>query len=179
LHQDDTAFYPRGRCQTLLCILCPAADLPRCAYEISVSYLPNDMSPDPTKSRPCLECMPHLPSASLGAPSQPAIKEQQTIISNLQREWRTLSRWYVWGKGADARCIACCKTTSASGLCVSQRLVKLLGELLTVRDLAADASGMHLCRLHTHKPKRLPCAELLNHVGSHELPVPTVLHPLA
>lgn len=56
------------------------------AYEILVSCLPDDMSPDPTKSRPCLECMPHLPSASLGAQSQPAIKKQQTIISNLQQE---------------------------------------------------------------------------------------------
>ena len=31
----------------------------------------------------------------------------------------------------------------------------------------------------THTATELPCAELLNHVGSHELPVPIVLHLLA
>ena len=59
------------------------------------------------------------------------------------------------------------------------RPAKLLGELFAVRDLAADVRGMHLGRLHMRKPTRSPCAELLDHVGSHELPVPTVLHPLA
>ncbi len=64
----------------LLCILCLAADLARCAYRHLVSCLPNDMSPDPAESGPCQQCMPHFPSASLGAQSQPAGKTQQTII---------------------------------------------------------------------------------------------------
>ena len=64
---------------------------------------------------------------------------------------------------------------------VAQRPLGLLGELFTLQlfTLAADVSGMHLGRLHTCKPTRSPCAELLNHVSSHELPEPIVLHPLA
>ena len=34
-------------------------------------------------------------------------------------------------------------------LYVSQRLAELLRKLLTARALAADVSGMHLCKLHT------------------------------
>ena len=64
-------------------------------------------------------------------------------------------------------------------LVVAQRPVKMLGELSKIRDLAADVNGIHLGKLHTRKPMRSPCAELLNHAGSHELPVPIVLHPLA
>ena len=50
LHQDDTAFYPRGRCQMLLYTLCLAADFPRCSCDFPVSDLHNDMSPDPARS---------------------------------------------------------------------------------------------------------------------------------
>ena len=47
-------------------------------------------------------------------------------------------------------------------LWVAQRPVKMLGELLTIRDPAADVKGIHLGKLHMRKPTRSPCAELLN-----------------
>lgn len=151
MHQEDTAFYPRGTCQTLLCTWSPGVDLPRCAYGSLVSCLPNGMSPDPTKSSPCLECMPRLANAGPGAPSQPAIKKPQTIIANSQREWCTLSGDMHGIKHLHQRCMG--HTLQNNGcmlwaLCALRTLVKLVGELLPTRDLAADVSDMHLCRLH-------------------------------
>lgn len=57
-----------------------AANFPRCGDGNLASYLPNDMSPDPAKSRAHQQCMPDLPSASLCAPSQPAIVNQTSLV---------------------------------------------------------------------------------------------------
>lgn len=66
-----------------------------------------------------------------------------------------------------------------TALHVAQRLLELLGEVFTDRDLAADISDMRMSRLPTCKSSWSPCAEPLSHVGSHERPEPAVLHLLA
>ena len=97
---DDTAFHPTGTHQTLSCALSAAADHPRCSCGIPLSCLPNDMSPDPAKSRPSLECMPHLPSARPCAPSRPAIKRPSNGTVSGNGALRPCGMY-----GAKARCM--------------------------------------------------------------------------
>lgn len=164
------------RCFCILCVL--QQTFPDDQIDSWCLICPMTSSPNPATSRPCQECKPHLPSASLGAPSQPANKRQHTIYHFEFTAEMLHSVKMVCirqRRGCIVHCMLQNNVCIRTLMCFT-RPVKLLGKVVTIRELIADVGGMHLCRVHM---RRSPCAELLKHVGSHELPVPTLLHSLA